>query len=454
MDQVRHAAREQLGLLRMMVRRRELFVPMLGIWVASFGGALHAPVTTYFQMEVGATTAQIGNFGAIKTAGVFLMSPVYGWLLDTRSAYLPSVLSAFCCTFGCLAQGFAQDTTWLYAANILLAFGAANFWNTVGAYVAIATPRDMRSVVVSGYNVQVAGLRFLGTSLYPSWDRVLVLLGVESLLLRYHIHMSLCSFFCVFAFVYLVFCFEPAPSLGEQATAKDSHKFDQAISVTQLVLLLSTLVVQAFGESVVTVLWPMHIRKLGWDSHEYAYLQITSQLLVIAGTVQYPRMVQMLGHRATASTLPIVASFACAVAFQQTEPNPYAQALHIMHALLFLSVCGATKVCFQHLTTLAVPATWQGTIFSVLNMLASLGTIAGNLFGTRFADHETTFGGKGATPFLLASFLFGVVGLAVLLALVVPLTDSHGEGGAELVAADKLRESSSPQTETVGASQG
>ena len=31
-------------------------VPMLGIWVASFGGALHGPVTTYFQVELGAST--------------------------------------------------------------------------------------------------------------------------------------------------------------------------------------------------------------------------------------------------------------------------------------------------------------------------------------------------------------------------------------------------------------
>ena len=31
----------------------------LGIWVASFGGALHAPVTTYFQVEVGASTAPL-----------------------------------------------------------------------------------------------------------------------------------------------------------------------------------------------------------------------------------------------------------------------------------------------------------------------------------------------------------------------------------------------------------
>ena len=56
MDQAIHAVREQYSLLASMVRRHELFVPMLGIWVASFGGALHAPVTTYFQVEVGAST--------------------------------------------------------------------------------------------------------------------------------------------------------------------------------------------------------------------------------------------------------------------------------------------------------------------------------------------------------------------------------------------------------------
>ena len=56
MEQAIHGVREQYSLLASMVRRQELFVPMLGIWVASFGGALHAPVTTYFQVEVGAST--------------------------------------------------------------------------------------------------------------------------------------------------------------------------------------------------------------------------------------------------------------------------------------------------------------------------------------------------------------------------------------------------------------
>ena len=73
-----------------MLRRRELFVPMLGIWFASLGGALHAPVTTYFQVELGASTVELGNFGVIRTLGVLLVSPLYGYLLDRQSAYTPA----------------------------------------------------------------------------------------------------------------------------------------------------------------------------------------------------------------------------------------------------------------------------------------------------------------------------------------------------------------------------
>ena len=64
------------------------------------------------------------------------------------------MLSAFCCTFGCLFQGFAQDVRQLYVASIVLALGAVNFWNVVGAYVALATPREQRHVVVTGFQVR------------------------------------------------------------------------------------------------------------------------------------------------------------------------------------------------------------------------------------------------------------------------------------------------------------
>lgn len=62
--------------------------------------------------------------------------------------------------------------------------------NVVGAYVALATPRDQRHVVVTGFQVQVSVLRLVGTSLYPVVDSMLIACGIERKLLRYRIHMS------------------------------------------------------------------------------------------------------------------------------------------------------------------------------------------------------------------------------------------------------------------------
>eukprot|EP00746_Dinoflagellata_sp_MGD_P142500 gnl/MRDRNA2_/MRDRNA2_75457_c0_seq3.p1 gnl/MRDRNA2_/MRDRNA2_75457_c0~~gnl/MRDRNA2_/MRDRNA2_75457_c0_seq3.p1 ORF type:complete len:158 (+),score=21.34 gnl/MRDRNA2_/MRDRNA2_75457_c0_seq3:74-547(+) len=60
-------------------------------------------------------------------------------------------------------------------------------------------PRDQRSAVLSGYAVQVTSLQLLGKSMYPAWDFGLQHMGLaERKLLRYRIHMSICSFFCVF----------------------------------------------------------------------------------------------------------------------------------------------------------------------------------------------------------------------------------------------------------------
>ena len=139
----RQTGRDQWWLFSQMILRRELFVPMLSIWVASFGSSLHDPVTTYFLMELGASTQQVGNFAAITTFGGLLMTPFYGYLLDTRTAYLPCVLSAGCCAFGCLIRGFAPPadadfgTVFLYGSHALLGLGAVNLWTTVGTYVAL-----------------------------------------------------------------------------------------------------------------------------------------------------------------------------------------------------------------------------------------------------------------------------------------------------------------------------
>eukprot|EP00929_Paragymnodinium_shiwhaense_P090279 TRINITY_DN50435_c0_g1_i1.p1 TRINITY_DN50435_c0_g1~~TRINITY_DN50435_c0_g1_i1.p1 ORF type:complete len:467 (+),score=55.20 TRINITY_DN50435_c0_g1_i1:171-1571(+) len=421
-ESAKGAVQEQLRLVGTILRRNDLFVPMFGIWVATFGGALHDPVTTYFMLELGVSTEDLGNFGVIRTIGALSLSPLYGWLLDTRSAYLPAVCSAFACSFGCLFRGFApvSDTMSMYFATVILGLGAENFWSVVGSYVAMATPRDQRPVVVSGFQIQVRTLKLIGTSLFPALDHLLIVAGLAEKLPRYRFLMSICSVFCVFAFFYILARFTPAERADTAQQAKASQKIGSSVDKLQFGLLMATVVVQSFGETVVTVLWPLHIKHLEWESHEYAYLQLASQVLVIIGTMSYPPMTRLLGQRTTASMLPLVAAITTAGAFLQVDSSVYGQTMHVVNALGFIAVSGVMKVCFQHLITLAVPSEMQGRAFSLVAVLISVGNIFGNLFGTRLIDHETSFARKGATPFLLTSSMFMTIGCLIAAIFVVP----------------------------------
>lgn len=100
--------------------------------------------------------------------------------------------------------------------------------------------------------------------------------------------MSECSIFCVFAFVYLVVRFQPAAWVEDEDRTGEPRKAEQPVKYSQIMLLLVTSVIQTFGETVITVLWPLHIRKLGLGSHDYAWLQLLSQLLIILSTL--PRL--------------------------------------------------------------------------------------------------------------------------------------------------------------------
>lgn len=103
------------------------------------------------------------------------------------------------------------------------------------------------------------------------------------------------------------------------------------------------------------MLWPLHLRKLDLGSHDLAWLQLTSQLLIIVSTLgcppgssftsacRYPPLTRLLGHRSTASLLPLLASLCSALAFLQPEASFHGRALHVVNVLSFLALCGAMK---------------------------------------------------------------------------------------------------------------
>ncbi|CAE8619895.1 unnamed protein product, partial [Polarella glacialis] len=88
---VRKAFADQLAMARLFLSDRRLRAPVLAIWVASFGGALHEPVTAFFMLELGASTEQLGRFGVIKAVGAWILGPIYGWLIDRQTAFVPTM---------------------------------------------------------------------------------------------------------------------------------------------------------------------------------------------------------------------------------------------------------------------------------------------------------------------------------------------------------------------------
>ena len=71
--------------------------------------------------------------------------------------------------------------------------------------MAIATPRHIRPLVVSGYQVQIAVLQLCAKSIYPAWDNLMIYMGFKDKLYRFRFHMSICTFFCIFGFLYMLF---------------------------------------------------------------------------------------------------------------------------------------------------------------------------------------------------------------------------------------------------------
>jgi hypothetical protein len=57
---------------------RDDLTPMLVIWVASFGGALHAPVSTFYYMAIGASETDLGAIGVMMSLSSLVLSPLYG----------------------------------------------------------------------------------------------------------------------------------------------------------------------------------------------------------------------------------------------------------------------------------------------------------------------------------------------------------------------------------------
>ena len=141
-----------------------LRLPILNIWVATFGGALHAPCTTFFLLELGLTNTEIGNGGMLMSFPDLILAPLYGYAFDRFGAYPVICTTAACCAFGCLVRGFATSVAHVYLGSLIIGMGASNLWVSVLSHISQHTETDRREACVSAFVFQVATLRILGKS--------------------------------------------------------------------------------------------------------------------------------------------------------------------------------------------------------------------------------------------------------------------------------------------------
>ncbi|KAL3804520.1 hypothetical protein HJC23_002559 [Cyclotella cryptica] len=182
--------------------------PTILLLIASFGSSLHHPVTTFFYLAVlnGAASdaaVSIGTLGFIQGLGGTVGGPLVGWALDRYGPFVPIVVTAAACSMGCLWRGMA-DSLWQLQMGAVLNGVGVNLWSVVMGHLVKSFDHKLRSEVLSGIAVQLAVVQIAGKALFPIAEYALRnIVGVTDDLLRYRLHMGVCTAFCFYGTVAL-----------------------------------------------------------------------------------------------------------------------------------------------------------------------------------------------------------------------------------------------------------
>ncbi len=415
-----------------------LRIPIFNIWVATFGAALHGPCTTFFLLELGLSTVEIGNAGMMMSLPDLFLAPVYGWALDKFGAYPTICLTAGCCAFGCVIRGFALTVTHVYIGSIIIGLGASNLWVSVLSHISQHTEPAKREACVSAFVFQVATLRIVGkASYFPCVWLLEHAAGVTDLFTRYRIMMVTCPFFCIFGWVALACCggavrrsalpqqrstqpaeeapapAHPPPQQQQPAAARASALHGWPLS---FVVIAAAVLVDAVARTSTSVAWPLLAKdRWGWSASEFAFPlfleSFASALLVFFA----PTLSERAGGGArTSVALALVAALLAAsvsVAFGTA----------LMVALL--GSLAMKDPCLRALGSLTLPLLLQGRAFAIMSATRSLGDTVGNWAATRLFEPATAAG--ASAPLLLAG------GLLLLEAVMIGATFPLGSREAD-----------------------
>ncbi|KAL1524592.1 hypothetical protein AB1Y20_019482 [Prymnesium parvum] len=439
---VGHAWATTLRLVARFFSERTLRVPVLVVAVATLGGSLHAPVISYFYLQLKLTAPEIGSLGAISSVGTMLLSPLYGWLLDTHGAYYAILFSSSMCALGCLARGCAAGYNALVGASLLLGLGGGNLITLVCAYLSSHTARAERAAVLSAYISLLSVLNISGKSLYVPFDDLLWALGVTDLMVRYRITISVCTFFCFFGVAQL-FCNGAVLRRTGQAEGKGASDDDVAMESemrdtvgdailseeksgvaprrpcaaavpAEIVLVMLGLWLRTASLTLTRTLWPLWLKfHFGWGAGAYSRLLLASSLLDTTAVACFPTVERRCGRTRTACLLAVGAAFGALGFTAQLPVSGGTQAVHTVLVIAHLACIATLEPSLKSVASLRASQEQQGRSFGAMALICGLGDLFANLVGTRvfqasLEGHIPIFNG-GAFPFVILSGLIAIV---------------------------------------------
>eukprot|EP01061_Rhynchopus_euleeides_P042983 TRINITY_DN7498_c0_g1_i2.p1 TRINITY_DN7498_c0_g1~~TRINITY_DN7498_c0_g1_i2.p1 ORF type:complete len:509 (+),score=105.53 TRINITY_DN7498_c0_g1_i2:200-1726(+) len=421
------------------------------IWVASFGSALHAPVTTFYYLALGATELDIGVYGMVTAGGGMLLAPLYGWLLDKSGSFPVMTFSCLLCATGCLIRGVAPNRMWCLAGVFLLGLGGGNLWTATLSHITRHTPESRRSAHLSGYLVQVGTLRILGKSLYPLCDGGLLYFGVHDELLRFRYNMAFCTVFCFYGIFVLIYHrkglsqemravqsplapqqaprtpatppdlegqevlaegdlpqSDASPSPEPASPVPKSHKYE-------LMMCGISVCAQSIAATTLTILWPLFLHdQYGWGALEYSYVLFISSVLMTGCVSLAPYLERTQGHLQSAAALCLLTGASALAAFTSPlyTPNAFlSKAVHVCAAMVAMSAVSCLEPVVKSLSSLFALPSSQARAFGGLASAQGVGEMVGSMLGATLYKY-----GKGTRAGLLPMCL---VVCAMLCAVVV-----------------------------------
>lgn len=361
----------------------------------------------------------------VDSALCWMVTPVFGYMLDCLPGFVPIFLPGSFCTAGCLLRGFAPVgmLPLLYVAHVLLGIGAS--WRPiVASWLAMRCDRSDRSLVLGAFFVQVTSMELLGKAMYTPWDSVLLLWGFDDRLLRYRITVSVCSVFCVAATIGLglsvrslwVRAVEEEDVPGPVRLGMEPATVSARISKS-FCLLSAVEVFRAACLGMVQLLWPLYVKEqFQWNDHEFAVLTLCGSLSAIVTSCSVPRCMDYFGDLCVLRLLCFVSALSVLLAF----PPAGSRWLHVPASLLCIGCVSALQPALESVATLKVAVDVQGRAFACLSACKLLGHALGSKAGaTLFQasaegdDSVPWWVAHGSLPFMLEGAL--LLGAAISL---------------------------------------